>query len=158
MSTSRGAPVADDLAVEADEVRQVGGDAVEVVGGEHDRQPVGVQVVEQVQDLVAGAHVDAGRRLVQQQQVGLAEQRAGDEHALLLAAGQLADVAVGQVADAEPVEHLVRPRPARRGSRHGRRRPSVRAISTHSPTVTGKLQLTVSTCGHVADAQARRGA
>ena len=48
---------------------QVGGDAVEVVGGEHDRQPVAVQVVEQVEDLVAGAHVDARGRLVHQQQL-----------------------------------------------------------------------------------------
>ncbi len=30
---------------------------------------------------------------------------------------------------------------------HGSRRPSTRAISTHSRTVTGKLQLIVSTCG-----------
>ena len=30
---------------------------------------------------------------------------------------------------------------------HGRRRPPTRAISTHSDTVTGKLQLIVSTCG-----------
>ncbi len=37
---------------------EVGGDAVEVVGREHDGEPVGVEVVEQVQDLVAGLDVD----------------------------------------------------------------------------------------------------
>ena len=82
-------------------------------------RPRGVEVVEQVQDLVAQAHVDARRRLVHQQQLGLAEQRARDEHALLLAAGQLADVAVGEVADVEPREHVGDLRRARRGSAHG---------------------------------------
>ena len=35
-------------------------------------RPSRVEVVEQVQDLVAGAHVDARGRLVEQQQLGLA--------------------------------------------------------------------------------------
>ena len=50
--------------------------------------------------------VDAGRRLVHEQEVGLAEHRARDEDALLLAAGQLPDVAVAQVLDVQPREHL----------------------------------------------------
>ena len=65
--------VADHAAVEADDARQMRGDPVEVVRREHDRQPVGVEVVEQVQDLVAQAHVDARRRLVHEQQLGLAD-------------------------------------------------------------------------------------
>ena len=97
--------VADHAAVQADDARQVRGDPVEVVRREDDRQPAGVEVVEQVQDLVAQAHVDARRRLVHEQQLGLAEQRARDEHALLLAARQLADVAIGEIADVELREH-----------------------------------------------------
>ena len=84
----------------------MGGDAVEVVGREQDREAARVQVVEQVQDLVAQARVDAGGRLVHEQQLGLAEQRAGDEDALLLAARQLADVAVAEVLDVQPREDL----------------------------------------------------
>ena len=62
--TSAGGPAAMTRAVQRDQVRQVGGHAVEVVGGQHDRQAVAVEVVEQVQHLVAGADVDAGGRLV----------------------------------------------------------------------------------------------
>ena len=93
--------------LQAHEVGEVGGDAVQVVGREHDGEAVGVEVGEEVQDLVAGAHVDAGRGLVEQQHSGLAEQRPGDEHPLLLAAGELADVAIAEAADAELVEHVV---------------------------------------------------
>ena len=91
--------------------------------------------------------VDARRRLVHQQQLRAAEQRPGDEHPLLLAARQLADVAVGEVADAEALEHVVDLGLLGRDCATAARRPRVRAISTHSPTVTGKFQLTVSTCG-----------
>ena len=142
--------------VEADEVGQVGGDAVEVVGGQHDGEAVVVELAEQVQDLVAGAHVDARGGLVDEQQVGRAEQGAGDEHPLLLAAGELADVAVAEVADAEPVEHIGDARAARPGWSTASAGRCGRAISTASATVTGKFQLTVSTCGHVADAEPGR--
>ena len=70
-------------------------------------QACSVEVVEQVQHLVTGGDVDARSRLVHQDQVGPAEQGAGDEHTLLLATAQLADVAIGVGADAEPIEHLV---------------------------------------------------
>ena len=82
-------------------------DAVQVVGGEHDRETVGVEVGEEVQHLVAGAHVDPGRGFVQQQHLRPAEQRPRDEHPLLLAAGELADVAISEAADAELLEHRV---------------------------------------------------
>ena len=128
-------------------MRQVAGDAVQVVRREDDREAEVVQVVEQVEDVVAGADVDARRRLVHQQQVRIAEQCPGDEHALLLAAGELADVRdpPGPRCRAATAPRAPRPRSAR--LRHGRMRPDVRAISTHSATVTGKFQLTVSTCG-----------
>ena len=103
--TSCGRAGAEDGPVQAHELGQVGGDAVEVVRGEHDGQPVVVQVAEQVEDLVAGADVDARRRLVEQQQVGFGEQGAGEEHPLLLSTRQRTDVAAGELADAELVEH-----------------------------------------------------
>ena len=45
----------DDPAVDRDQVRQVRRHAVEVVGGQHDRDAVVVQVGEQVQHVVARA-------------------------------------------------------------------------------------------------------
>ena len=95
----------DHLAVEADEVRQVRGDAVEVVGGEEDRDAGRVELAQQVQHLVPQAHVDAGGGLVEQQQLGPAEERPRDEHALLLAARELADVPPAELLETEPREH-----------------------------------------------------
>ena len=46
------------------------------------------------EDDLLRAGVDAVHRLVEQQHVGLLRQRARDEHALLLAAGELADLRV----------------------------------------------------------------
>ena len=63
-----------------------------------------MEVVEQMKDLVARLDVDARRRFVHQQQLGLAKQGAGDEHPLLLAAGELTDVTVGERADAQSLE------------------------------------------------------
>ena len=123
MSTSPRRALGDDLAVEAHEARQVRRDAVQVVGREHDRQAVGVEVAEQVQDLVAGPHVDARRGLVEEQEVGPAEQRPGEEHALLLAAGELADVPVPEPADPQPLEHGGDLGALRRGSATAAARP-----------------------------------
>lgn len=78
--------------------------------------PSSVQVVEQVQHLVAGVHVDTRCGLVEQQQVGAAEQGAGDEHPLLLSARQLLDVAPAEPFDAESTEDPCAPRRARHGS------------------------------------------
>ena len=115
-----GRAVGDDAAVHADDVGQVGGEAVEVMGGEDDRDAVLVQVGEQVQDVVPGRDIDPACRLVEEEELRLPQQGASEEHALLLAAGELADVAAGQITDAETVEHrgdlgtlgLARPRQA----------------------------------------------
>ena len=67
----------------------VGGGA-RVVGDHHERAPAAVDgVAQQRQDLAAGAQVERAGRLVGEQQLGLADQRAGDRHALLLAAREL---------------------------------------------------------------------
>ena len=50
------------------------------------------------------ARVEVAGRLVAEQQARRADQRAGDRHALLLAAGQLRRQEVGAVGDADPVE------------------------------------------------------
>ena len=103
--TSFGVPSATILLVDRHQVRQVRSHPVEVVGGEHDRDAVLVQVCQQVQHVVPGADVDAGRRLVEHQQAGVAQQSAGQEHPLLLAAGELADVPLGKLGDAQTIQH-----------------------------------------------------
>jgi hypothetical protein len=45
-----------------------------------------------------GGHVDAGERLVEQDDLAFLRQRPGQEHALLLAAGQFADLALAELA------------------------------------------------------------
>ena len=87
---------ADHRAVEAHHGRQVRRDAVEVVGGQHDREPVGVEVVEQVQHVVAGAHVETRGRLVEEDDRCLGEQGSGEEHPLLLPTRELTDVSPRQ--------------------------------------------------------------
>ena len=57
-----------------------------------------------VEQGLARVHVDAGEGLVQQQHVRLLGERAGEEHALLLAAGELADGALLELGDAELVQ------------------------------------------------------
>ena len=52
-----------------------------------------------------------------------------------------------EVADAEPLEHVGDLAPLGRAAPTAAAARAVRAISTHSATVTGKFQLTVSTCG-----------
>ena len=54
--------------------------------------------VEELDDAVVRALVDAGHRLVEQDHVGLLRDGAGDERAPLLAAGELADLLVGKLA------------------------------------------------------------
>ena len=60
--------------------------------------------------------VDAGGRLVEEEQVGLAGQRAGDQHPLLLAAGELGDAVAGARRRARRGSSARSTRPGRRGA------------------------------------------
>ena len=55
-----------------------------------------VQAADLEAHLLAQVGVEIGQRLVEQQRLGLDHQRARQRHALLLAAGQLAGIALGQ--------------------------------------------------------------
>jgi hypothetical protein len=85
----------------------VRGDPVQVVRGDHHRESVVVELVDQVHHVVPGPNVDARRRLVHQQELRAAQHRSRHEDPLLLPAGELPDVPAAQVADPQPVEHLV---------------------------------------------------
>ncbi len=61
-----------------------------VVGGEQDRPPALLEPLDDLPDLAARGRVEPGGRLVEEQHLGVADQRAGERQALLLAAGELA--------------------------------------------------------------------
>ena len=63
-------------------------------------------VVDRIEDQSLGDEVQAGHRLVEQEHLGLLGQPLGDEDALALTAGQLAEVAAPQHADVHPLDRL----------------------------------------------------
>jgi hypothetical protein len=79
------------------------------VGDHHDRPALLVEPGEELEDLGARAGVEVPGRLVGQQQRRAADQGAGDGDALDLAAGQLARIVVGPVAEPDLVEGLAGP-------------------------------------------------
>ena len=79
---------------DADAVRHFGDDA-EIVGDQqHAHAALALQLRQQVENLRLDGDVERRRRLVGDQQVGLAGQRDGDHHALLHAAGKLEGIFV----------------------------------------------------------------
>jgi hypothetical protein len=64
----------------------------------------------QVADVADGDRIDAGQRLVEQDEVGLRGQRAGDLDAPPLAAGQRNGRGAPQMGDGELAQQLVEPR------------------------------------------------
>ena len=79
-----GGPLSYDTPVEADEPRQVRSHGIEVMGREKDGQPTGPQRVQQMEDVMLRFQVDADRRLIQDEELRVPHQRAGEEHPLLL--------------------------------------------------------------------------
>ena len=79
---------------------------VHVVGGQHERDALLLEPVEAVPQDVAGLRVEAGRRLVEQQQLGLVDQRAGDRDPPLHPARQRLDLARGPLGELHEVEQL----------------------------------------------------
>ena len=63
-------------------------------------------VAQQREHLAPGTQVQRARRLVREDDLGLADQRAGDRHALLLAAGELRRAVPGAVGQADGGERL----------------------------------------------------
>src|SRR5699024_11074164 len=72
-------------------------DQVELVGGEQHRDPAGRVLAQQVDHRVHRHRVEAGERLVEDQEVGPADHGRGDLHALLIAQRERLEL-VGQTA------------------------------------------------------------
>ena len=84
------------------------GSDVHVVGDHDDGAALLVQLLEQGHHLPAGLLIQRAGGLVGQQDRGVAHQRPGDGHALLLAAGELVGVVVHAVGKAHALQHLLR--------------------------------------------------
>jgi hypothetical protein len=99
-----------------------------------------------VENVMTRGHVDTARRLIEEEELGFPIQSPRQEHPLLLTTGEIPDLTFGQGVDAQPFEngmcfsgvlaHGTDTLPARDPD-----------INTHSRTVTGKSQLTVSNWG-----------
>jgi len=92
-------------------VRDARRDLLHVVGDQHHgrRVRIGRQRGQPGDQLLPAGQVEPGRRLVEQQQLRVGHQRAGDLHPLALALGQGAEPAVGQLLHAELVEQVPGP-------------------------------------------------
>ena len=93
------------------------GDDAEVVRDQQHRHPdLGAQAREQLEDLILRRHVERRRRLVGDEERGLAGERRGDRHALAHPAGELVREAVEltrRARQADELEQLRRPIPSR---------------------------------------------
>src|ERR687887_250887 len=79
---------------------------VHVVGGEQDRLAEVPQALDQLPGAPAGRRVEAGGRLVQEDQVGVADDAEGEVQAALLAAGERLYPRPALVAETDQVDHL----------------------------------------------------
>jgi hypothetical protein len=77
-----------------------------VVGGHQHRRAGAVDPFQQQHDVLAGVRVEVPGRLVGHQQQRPVDERAGDRHPLLLAAGELVRHPVGLALQTDQLEHL----------------------------------------------------
>src|SRR4051812_41602760 len=80
---------------------------VHVVGGQHCRATRRLELVDQVPQLPPRLGIQSRRRFIEKEQVRIADDRAGEGQALLLAAGQLADASVALFIELDAGDHLI---------------------------------------------------
>ena len=80
-------------------------DHVHGVGDDHQRHAgLAIDIAQQLEDRVGALGVEGGGSLVAENDLGLASERAGNGHALLLPAGELAGIALRLLRKANAVE------------------------------------------------------
>jgi hypothetical protein len=99
-------PGGDEAEVKQDHVIEVIGDGLEVVMDGDDGAALGAEFLEEGEDGAFGGGVDACERFVHEVEASVLCEGAREEDALLLAAGELADLAVGEVSDADFIEAI----------------------------------------------------
>ena len=86
------------------------------MGGDQHGDALRAQRVDLVPEIAPRLGIDAGGRLVEQQQLGRMQHAGGQRQALFPAAGQIAGQLVLAIGEPEPLERARRPRRARSGS------------------------------------------
>ena len=104
---------------------------VHVVGGEEDRLAEVAQAGDHVPGLAPRRGVEAGGRLVEEEQLGVADQRHADVEAALLAAGEPAGPVVRLALQPDQLDHLVDRAAGRCSSRR-------RGRATRAPSGRGR--------------------
>ena len=80
---------------------------VGIMGDEDDGDAVGaVELLEHLEDFLAGARIEVAGRLVGEEHPRPVDQRPGDGHALLFAAGKLRRLVVDAIRQADFLEQL----------------------------------------------------
>ena len=138
LKNSSGRALLDDPALvdEDDPVADLAREA-HLVGDDDHRHPVAGEVAHHVEHLADHLRVERRGRLVEEHQLRLDRERAGDRDPLLLAAGEVGRVGVGLLGDPDPLEQPPR---AVRG-------PSSRLASSTSSGARVMLSSTVM-CGN----------
>ncbi len=95
---------------------------LEVVRGDHDRAALGRDRADHVPQVASRLRVEAGRRLVEEDDLGLVHEREGDREPLLLAAGELACERARLRLEPDRLEQPLDALAARGARRTGRRR------------------------------------
>ena len=103
-----GEPLRDDLALidDGDAIAEAFG-LVHVMRGQQDGPATLAQVADDVPELAAGLGVQAGRRLVEEQDLGVADQGDRDREPLLLASGKLLDEGIGLAFQRDPRNDVI---------------------------------------------------
>ena len=92
---------------------------LDVVGGDQQRAALVAQLAQHGLDPRGARRVDARQRLVEQQHARVLDERAGDQHALALAAGERPEAGAGVLGEPDALERRARgvarsARPSRR--------------------------------------------
>ncbi len=90
---------------------------VHVVRGEDDADATGADFFDELPQVAPSLRIEAGSWFVQEENFGIVHQRGDDTEALLLAAGEIFDIAAGFAAQVDVVEELfgIDPLAVRRG-------------------------------------------
>ena len=127
----------DDLAAVDDGHRVAGAlDLVEEVGRQHDGATLGHERLDHVADVEHAGRVEPVHRLVEDQQLGIAEQARGDAQPLAHAHGVLRHLVVGAVQDADALERRL---DAALGRRLTGRRQDLQVLATGQVAVEAGL-------------------
>ena len=78
--------------IETDGPGKMSRDPVKIMSGDHDRHSVVIDLVEEMNHIIAGTNIQSGSGLVQQDKLRIAQKCAPEKYGLLLAAGKFSDM------------------------------------------------------------------